>query len=129
MNFLKTFFASLLALIAFSILSFIFLIIVLVGLGSAIGSEPEVNVKDNSVLMLELDAPIRELQADNPLEGLPIPAGGQSAMGLLQIKDALAHAKNDAKIKGIVIDPGNMQTGFATLDEIRESIIDFRKSG
>jgi protease IV len=129
MNFFRTFFASLLALIVFSVLAFIFMIVVLVGLGSSLGSEPEVNVEENSVLILELDAPIRELQADNPLEGLPIPGGEPGAIGLLQIKDALAHAKADAKIKGIVIDPGSMQTGFATLDEIRESIIDFRKSG
>jgi protease-4 len=50
-------------------------------------------------------------------------------VGLLQLKEALAHAKSDDKIKGIYLEASYPMTGFSTLEEIRESLIDFRKSG
>ncbi len=37
--------------------------------------------------------------------------------------------KNDNNIKGIYLDVSYPQAGFATLEEIRESLLDFRKSG
>jgi protease IV len=125
MNFVRNFFACLLALVVFSAMS---LVLFIVFLGS-ITAEKQVVVKDNSVLHLKLDGPITELQVDNPLSELPVFSGEGENVGLLQLKQAIAHAKNDNKIKGIYLECSYPQTGFATLEEIRQSLLDFRESG
>jgi protease IV len=129
MSFGKAFFSSclgaLVALIVFAFLAFIFL----VSLITAAGSEKQAEIEDNTILHLELDAEITELQRENPLAGLPIPGADDYKIGLLQLKEAIRHAKDDDKIKGIYLDVSHPRAGFSSLEEIRESIIDFRKSG
>lgn len=125
MGFWKSFFATILALIVFSVLSFFLLI----GLIGVLSSEQEVVVAENSVLRINLDAQIREQQVDNPFEGLPVLGTEVSSIGLIELKDAIEHAKNDPKIKGIYLTVSYPMTGFATLEEIRQSLIDFRSSG
>lgn len=125
MNFFKTFGAALLALIVFSLLGIILLIVII----SAVGSEEKLEVKANSVLHLELDVPITELEQPDPFDGLPIPGAGEGNIGLIQLKEAIANAKNDANIKGIYLESAFPVMGYATLEEIRESLLDFRKSG
>jgi protease IV len=129
MNFFKTFFASclgtLLALVALSILSF-FLII---GLISSASSDQKVVVKDNSVLHLKLDVPITEQETENPFDGLPIPGAEEAGMGLLNFKSVIKSAQDDPKIKGIYLDVTFFLAGYASAEEIRQSLLDFRESG
>jgi len=125
MSFFKTFFASLLALVVFVFIS----LILFIGLLSGLTAEKEVIVSDNSVLHLNLDAEITEQQIDNPFEGLPLPGGDRRNIGLLQLKQAISEAKTDSKIKGIFLNVSYPMTGFSTLQEIRQSLIDFRESG
>jgi len=86
-------------------------------------------VKANSVLHLKLDAQITELQVEDPFGGLPILGDNIPNIGLMQLKQTIDHAKSDENIKGIYLDVSYPQTGFSTLQEIRQSLIDFRKSG
>jgi protease IV len=125
MGFWKSFFAAILALIVFSVISFF----VLIGFFAALSSEQEVVVEQNSVLRLNLDAEISEQQVDNPFEGLPVLGTEVTSVGLIELKDALRHAKDDPKIKGIYLTVSYPMTGFATLEEIRQSLIDFKSSG
>lgn len=125
MGFWKSFFATILALIVFSVLSFF----VLIGIIGALSSEQEVVVAENSVLRLNLDAQIMEQQVDNPFEGLPVLGTEVASVGLIELKDAIRHAKDDSKIKGIYLTVSYPMTGFATLEEIRQSLIDFKSSG
>ena len=129
MSFAKAFFSSCLgalsALILFVVLIIIFFSIFVAGLSS----EREVIVENNAVLHLKLDAQITELQRENPFAGLPVPGGDVQNVGLLQLKQAIDNAKTDDKIKGIYLEVSRPMTGFSTLEEIRESLIDFRKSG
>jgi protease-4 len=129
MSFGKAFFSSCLgALVAMIV--FVFLIIIFFAtLVSTVGSEEKTVVENNSVLHLNLDAQINELQKDDPFENLPIVGQNTPAIGLLQLKEAIAHAKTDDNIKGIYLEVSYPQTGFSTLEEIRQSLIDFRKSG
>src|SRR5690606_11760949 len=82
-----------------------------------------------SVLHLKLDGPITEMQREDALAGLPIPGVASGSVGLLQLKQAIAKAKEDDKIKGIFLDCSYTQSGFSTIEEIRQSLIDFRQSG
>jgi len=125
MSFFKSFFAALLALLVFSIV----IVVVLVAIVGKAASEKEVVLNDNSVLHLKLDGEITELQKDNFLEGLPFPGSDQNKVGLIQLKQAIKYAEKDDKIKGIYLEASYPQTGFSTLEEIRQSLIDFQKSG
>ncbi len=124
MNFWKAFFSSCLgaftALVFFTILG-IFLIV-------GIGAEELVEVKANSVLSLQLNYPISEQELEDPIADL-FPEAADKSMGLLQIKEAIAHASTDENIKGIYLNSGFIGAGIASIDEIRNSLDDFRKSG
>jgi len=124
MNFFKSFLASCLG----TLVTLIVLIVLIIGILIGISSEEEVIVKDNSVLQLNLDAQITEQQIENPFEGLPI--GNQIAnIGLLQLKQTILNAKSDPNIKGIYLNVTYPMTGFSTIEEIRQSLIDFREDG
>src|SRR6478609_1043680 len=125
MNFFKTFFAAFLAMVLFAFIGFICFLVLI----ASISSTEEVVVKENSVLHLKLDAQITELQAEDPFGGLPILGDEIPNIGLMQLKQTIDHAKGDENIKGIYLDVSYPQTGFSTLQEIRQSLIDFRKSG
>lgn len=129
MTFGKAFFSSCLGALA-ALIVFFFLAIFFIGsLVSGLSEEKQVMVDNNSVLHLNLDAQITELQQENPLAGLPIPGGDIQKVGLLQLKQSIAHAKDDDNIKGIYLEVSNPMTGFSSLEEIRESLIDFRTGG
>jgi protease IV len=126
--------ATFLAMVIFSVLAVIFFFVVVVGgiVGSInnLSEEKPIALTESSVLHLKLDGEITELQQDNPFEGLPIP--GTSSVpniGLLQLKQAIHHAKTDDKIKGIYLDVSWPGAGFSTIEEIRASLLDFRESG
>lgn len=125
MNFLKNILSTLVALIIFSAIG-IFLFIVIIG---AISDEPPVEVQANSVLHLKLNKPISEVEFENPLEEIPVFASAPSTIGLVQLKEAIEHAKTDDNIKGIYLDAPYVMAGMATLHELRATLADFKKSG
>lgn len=133
MNFFKTFLASCLGSLAALVALFFIMIFVMAGIVAGIvgnaSSGEKVVVSDNSVLYLNLDAQITEQQAENPFAGLPIPGGDVSNVGLLQLKETIKNAKTDSKIKGIYISVSMPMAGFSTLEEIRQSLLDFREEG
>lgn len=124
MGFLKNFFASCLG----SIVALI-LVILLGGMifSVVISSGSEVSVNDNSVLYLDLTAPIVEQSVDDPLAEMI--TGGQQSIGLLQLKEAIAFAKNDSRIRGIYLNTSFLIGGTSSLHEIRESLKEFKDSG
>lgn len=132
MNFLKTFFASclgsLLALFLFFIIG-IFLVAGIIGAAMSGGDEPLTTISDNSVLRLELNVPITELEVEDPFEGLPLPGIESGSIGLIQLKQAIDHAASDPKIKGIYLDVSFFMGGYATAREIRQSLEEFKATG
>ncbi len=131
MNFFKTFLASCLGSLVALFALFFIMIMVSVGIvAGLVGSADEqVMVNDNSVLQLNLDAEITEQQVENPFAGVPVLGGDVANVGLLQLKQAIKNAKTDPKIKGIYLDISYPMTGFSTLEEIRQSLLDFREEG
>lgn len=125
MNFLKTFLASFLAMVVFVLFSIIVMLMVV----GALASEEEVYVSNKSVVHLKLDAEITEQQFDNPFEELPVFGSDIQNIGLLKLKETIRYAKTDSKIEGIYLNVSYPMTGFAKLEEIRESLADFRESG
>ena len=127
MNFFKSFLASCLGATVALAVVFLLVFSFFTALISASG-DTQVTVEENSVLHLKLETPITELEFEDPLAEI-IPGASDQSHGLLQIIDAIKHAKDDANIKGIFLNTSSLQTGFASLQELREAIVDFKTSG
>lgn len=125
------FFKYVLATIVGIILLQILALLLFFGIAAALSSDDKVNVAENSVLKLDLDKPIvDQAPEENPFEALGGPfAEATSGVGLIQLKKVLANAKADPNIKGIYLQSGYPSAGWATLDELRAALLDFRKSG
>lgn len=130
MNFFKTLLASCLgSLIALVVLFFLAIGFFSAAVSSLSTDDKVVEVADKSVLHLKLNVPITEIDIENPLEGLPLPGAEEVGIGLLPLKSAIAHAKTDPAIEGIYLEVSSFEGGYATAQEVRESLTDFKKSG
>ncbi|HSZ24386.1 MAG TPA: signal peptide peptidase SppA [Cytophagaceae bacterium] len=122
-SFIKNVFAIVIGLFVFTILSIIGIVFLVL-----ISSGEEETIKSQSVLKLKLNKEIVERESEKLFsEGSLLPAG--SVIGLLDLKEAIAEAKKDDKIKGIYLELSSIQSGFASLEEIRNSLLDFKRSG
>ncbi len=121
MKFIKTVFASCLGVI----LAFFLLIMVVVVI--AVCSDSSSEIKDSSVLLVSLDGVIDERDYDDIYIDLSFSPSGQT--GLSDIRYAIQEAKKDDRIKGIYLKTNVLQTGYATLEEIRDALADFKSSG
>ena len=125
LQFLKFVLATLVGLFLFFIVSFF----ILVGIGSAFSSEDKVIVESNSVLKLDLDRPIKEVGVENPFSNLSLPfAGNDETIGLKDIREAITLASKDDNIKGIYLKTQDPGAGWASLEEIRNELLEFKKS-
>ena len=132
MNFFKTFLASclgsLVALLALSLIMFIVWIAIIGSIMSGVSSGgDEVAVENRSILHLKLDAPIIESSEDN-IGAFPF-SGNVTPIGLVQLKSVIEHARNDSKIEGIYLDVSMPVAGYATVEEIRSALTDFKSGG
>src|SRR5919197_5343942 len=122
-SFLKIFFASFIALIVFSVLVFV---IGLWLIGSALQpSKPDLGSK--GVLVLDLTKDYPEQAKDDPpssLSGDP----SNDIPGLYDVIRMLHYAKTDSTIKGLYIKAGNNENGFASSEELRNAVLDFKQS-
>ncbi|CAG4993571.1 Protease 4 [Dyadobacter sp. CECT 9275] len=126
LQFLKYVLATFVGIIVFIFLSFF----ILIGIGSAFSTDEKVVVEEKSVLKLDLNQPIMEVGVDNPFAEIGGPfAGGENVAGLKDILQALKTAQKDNNIKGIFLKTEGPQAGWATLEEIRNQLLTFKKSG
>ena len=93
-------------------------------------TETSTSVKSNSVLYMKLDYSIPDRTNDNPFNGIDFQTFESKDMtGMNDILRNIEHAKNDDKIKGIYLDLSSIPTSTATLQEIRDKLIEFKESG
>lgn len=125
LQFLKYVFATIVGLFLFFVVCFF----ILVGIGSMMSSADEKTfVSKNSVLKIDLNQIIRENTPPNDPFTEMFGGQGASQLGLPQLKEAIANAKLDPNIKGIYLHAEYPSAGFATLEEIRSYLVDFKKS-
>lgn len=117
--------ATVVGLILFSFVGFLLLL----GVGAALSSsDSKTTVSANSVLKLDLDKPIEERSNENPFSDFgPVRSSGD-AIGLINLKQTLRDAKADDNIKGIYLQTESPMAGWASLEEIRNALIDFKQS-
>ena len=93
--------------------------------------EPTVEIKDNSVLLLKLDKPIYDREV-NDLSMFGDIVNGEigTSIGLTEFIQVMKRAKGDDNIKAVMLDLSLLQAnGWATIEEMRQSIEDFKTSG
>lgn len=128
-EFFKYVLASMVGMILVSLIIFGIGFVLIVGLVAA-SSDKTVSVEQNSILHIQFKKEIPERTPNNPLADLPIIGNGEDkVIGLDDILADIKKAKNDDKIKGIYLDESDMLSGQATTEEIRNALIDFKKSG
>lgn len=126
---MKQFFKFVLATIVGVVLITVVLVLVVIGIISASGDKT-IEVEPNSVLHIAFTNPITERTPNNPLAGLGILGlDKDKSTGLNDILANIKKAKTDNNIRGIYLDESYMVSGQATTEEIRNALIDFKKSG
>ncbi|HLT88891.1 MAG TPA: signal peptide peptidase SppA [Sphingobacterium sp.] len=131
---MKSFFKYVLATITGTIIVFAILFMVLIGFitaaVSSMGSKEEVYIPSSAVLYVSLDYNILERTSSNPWESMNLPGYGEmKSLGLNDILSRITAAKEDDRIKGIYLSPTYVNTGMASLKEIRDALVDFKSSG
>ncbi|WP_291912020.1 signal peptide peptidase SppA [Chitinophaga sp. CB10] len=124
MRFFKVFFAALLALIVFTAIGMITLMVLI---GKAITPE-KVSLSPNSVLVLETGQGFLEQEQSNPLAGY-LGDLETDVPGLYEAIRLIDHAADDDNIKGIYLKINGNGNGFATNEELRKALLQFKKSG
>ena len=93
-------------------------------------TETSTTVKPNSVLYMKLDYEIPDRTVDNPFGGISFNSmETKDATGMTEILRNIEHAKTDPNIKGIYMELSSIPTSTATLQEIRDKLIEFKESG
>lgn len=128
-EFFKYLFASMLGFFLSMVIIFIICFVIIVGAISSIDSDKTVVVTNNSVLFLNLDQAITERTPKNPFGSLPIVGSEEKdGIGLNDFIKAVQKAKTDDNIKCIYLNVSSPNAGYATLREVRNALIDFKKS-
>lgn len=112
-----------------SILVLFFILIAAVAGMAGSDKDDKAELKEHSVLRLSLDYSIPERTSDNPFHNFDFASmEGSNDPGLNDILKCIRHAATDDKIDGIYIDISIMPNDYATLKEIRDELIAFKKS-
>lgn len=124
-DFLKFTLATITGIIVSGVVLFFVSILVFFSMVSS--SESETQVRKNSIMMLDLNGALAERSQDNPFDFL---LGDEySTYGMDDILSSIKKAKENEDIKGIYIQATSLGTGFASLEEIRDALKDFKESG
>ncbi len=122
-SFFSSFFAALLAIVVFSIGG----LMLLIGSAAAFSSDEPTTIPTNAVLVIDLNDNFTEKEVSDPFTELMNPGTGKipsltSVIGLIQ------HAKKDSNIRGIYIKCQQNSNGYASSEELRKALVDFKKS-
>lgn len=127
-DFLKFTLATVTGIVLSSIVLFIISMVTLFGIMSA--SDTETVVKKNSVMVLDLNGVLVERTQENPMNLLSQMFGDNTpTYGLDDILSSIKKAKENENIKGIYLQATSLATSYASLQEIRDALLDFKESG
>lgn len=102
--------------------------LVLMIAASALSDNKKPNVKDNSILTLDFKTGIIESPSEDTQELFSFSEKEKNVL-IFDILKAIKNAKTDDKIKGISIETDGLKAGMTHLDDIRNALEDFKKSG
>ena len=133
-QFFGAFFGSIVGILIATLLSVLLVFaIVKASISAALKDTKETTAltSENTLLRLRLEGQIEDREKENPFKELgnasKLLSGG--GMGLNTILRKIETAKADSNIKGLYLCFKDLDAGFASLQELRNALADFRKSG
>jgi protease-4 len=126
-SFFSSFFAALLALIIFSLIA-VFVSIGIIGVLTARLTSHKVKLGTNAVLYLDLSTPFQEQGRTDDVSNI-LGKEDANSPGLFQVVRLLHYAKTDSSVRGVFIRAEANANGFATSQELRHALEDFKTSG
>lgn len=133
---MKQFFGAFLGSIVGLVIAMVVGVLIIIGVAKASfdsvinrDKDEAVKSRNGAILRLVLDGKMDDRERENPFEGLGEVFGGDEGLGLNELLKKISHAKTDKDVKGIYVVCKNIETGFASLKELRDALTDFKKSG
>ena len=124
-DFLKYTLASIVGLMACTIIITIISIVSIVGIAAS--SDTTTTVSENSLFKLELKGEVTERLVDNPFASLM--SEEQTALGLNDVLSSIQKAAENEHIKGIYLEAGGIMANPASIEEIRNALVRFKQTG
>ena len=125
--FWRSFWASIFAYIVLSAFVILIINVIIFSVAGTLIESKEFKLSKNSYLEMTLDCNIKErggIETSNNLQN-PI----SKSYGIHDVISILDKAKNDEKIRGLVLKISNVNMGLSTIDNLRNALKDFKKSG
>ncbi|MBK5284097.1 MAG: signal peptide peptidase SppA [Bacteroidia bacterium] len=128
-QFFKFMFASMLGTFLSLMILFFISMMIIAGMVYSLKDESKAKVEKNSVLEIRLDGNIKEHGSDQTFPKInPFTQDIETSLGLNQILSSIKRASSDENIKGIFLNLEQIDAGMATITEIRNALIEFKKS-
>jgi len=99
-------------------------VILLIAGFSSLTKGPQIKVKPNSTLVIDLNKPLQE----QPADPLSTQFFGAKVIQFCQLHDALKRAKDDDRIKSVLILPSMIPMSLAKAQELKNDIDELKKS-
>jgi protease-4 len=115
--------ASILGILIVNTLFFV----ILLSIVAVVGSDEPMTVKDNSILKISLNKPLEDRAGIPAIDVLNLDI--TTNLGLNNILNGIEQARYDARIKGVYLDLSSVQAGIASVEEIRDALLNFKESG
>ena len=123
LNFLKSILSTVLGMV----IGFFLILLIGIGIIAALSTgEGETIIEENSILKIKLSNPIIDRGSDNPIDFDIFSMESKNKMGLTDILNSIEKAKTDDRIKGIYLNVEMPNASMASLEEIREKLLEFK---
>lgn len=113
-----------------SFLMFLIMIGIFTAAVAGFSKKEVVSISQNSILQLTLDKAIEDRSSNNPFQDMNMfNFKPNKAAGLNQVLESINKASKDEKVSGIFLELKDVPSGLATVEEIRNALLNFKKSG
>jgi protease-4 len=128
-QFFKFMFASMAGFLLAIFIFFMISIFMITAMVSSVSSEKKVELKKNSILEITFDKSIEERTSNNPFEEFNFGSfSSDKNLGLNDILKNIDKASKDNNISGIFLNLSRISAGMATIEEIRNALLEFKAS-
>jgi protease-4 len=133
-NFLTSLLGALVALFLFSVcavLLFVGVLGAIISIGMKHSKPDDVRIEQGSYLVFDLSVNITDAPA--PYDFSEFSNGRETTLQLRNVTRAIRQAATDERITGILLtgsfNPAGVGTGFGALEEVRQALVQFKRSG
>ncbi len=116
--------ATIVGLLVFTI---VMAIISIIGIAGIVASDSSYSVRENSILRINLSGEMNERDEQSAMDALM--GGNNEVLALDQLLTAIDKAGKHEDVKGIYLEGGSLAGTPAMLQELRQALVEFKKSG